>query len=601
MTPNTLRSKSIAVLPFANQSGAVEQEYFCDGMTEEIIKALSRIQGLKVTSRTSSFYFKDQNIPIPEIGRLLSVSTILEGSIRLAGNQVRISAQLIDVAEDYSFWSQSFDRSLDNIFAVQDEVSLLIADQLREHLGHFELKDQLVADPAVPVAHYQKYLRGRYHILKMGKSDIEVGMQILEDIIAEQEDFALAHLSLHLAYTLLGTIGLMPAQEAFTLGQKYLDRAIELDRTLPEVQLNLSYLAFLQEWNFPKGYEHLQEAFKIRPQVEYYQSMASMLVAEAKYVAALNYIQTALEIDPFSAINHHLQGFILYCQEKYPEALERFQQALELKSDFMASRLYLGQTLILLDRAEESLRFFEGLAEDGPGEVLKLSGRTMALAVLKGEEEIAAEIATLEAKRNTELLERATTLLINIYTLLGKKKEALNLIDIGVQYRLPMMIYLAVDPLLKPLRKEARFQTLLQMILGKKSDRYFFPRKYKKSLLDEDLLESYKAKLKNLMEKEQAFFDPQLTLRSLATMMEIPPNHLSQLLNEGFNQNFSEFVNAYRLEAFQQKVADPQYRHLTILALAFDSGFNSKTVFNTFFKKKMSQTPRAYCRSIWNS
>ncbi|MFT6337825.1 MAG: TolB-like protein/class 3 adenylate cyclase, partial [Halioglobus sp.] len=132
-------TKTIAVLPFVNMSSNPENEYFTDGMTEEIINALAKIKSLKVTSRTSSFFFKNKNISIPQIGQELNVSTILEGSIRLSGNKMRITAQLINVADDFHFWSESFDRSMEDIFAVQDEISLLIADKLREHIGHFDI------------------------------------------------------------------------------------------------------------------------------------------------------------------------------------------------------------------------------------------------------------------------------------------------------------------------------------------------------------------------------------------------------------------------------------------------------------------------------
>ncbi|MEO0340812.1 MAG: adenylate/guanylate cyclase domain-containing protein, partial [Bacteroidota bacterium] len=138
---------SIAVLPLRNLSADPGNEYFCDGLTEELINALSKIDGLKVTSRTSSFFFKGKNQTIPQIAEQLSVSIILEGSIRLWGNKMRINIQLIDVAEDYHFWSQSFDRSIDDLFAVQDEVSLLVADRLREQVGHFEIEPTLVEAP----------------------------------------------------------------------------------------------------------------------------------------------------------------------------------------------------------------------------------------------------------------------------------------------------------------------------------------------------------------------------------------------------------------------------------------------------------------------
>lgn len=179
--------KSIAVLPFLNMSPNHEAEYFSDGITEEIINALTKIMGLKVTSRTSSFYFKNKNIPISKIGHELKVSTILEGSIRLSRDKVRITAQLIDVVDDFHFWSETFDRSVEDIFVVQDEISLLIADKLREHLGHFEMGNNLIDIPDIPVTVYQLFLKGRYHLMKLTKEGTETAIAIFSESLLSKD------------------------------------------------------------------------------------------------------------------------------------------------------------------------------------------------------------------------------------------------------------------------------------------------------------------------------------------------------------------------------------------------------------------------------
>jgi len=589
--------KSLAVLPLVNMSSSEDNEYFSDGMTEEIINALAKIKGLKVTSRTSSFYFKNKNIPAPQIGQELNVSTILEGSIRLAGNRMRITAQLIDVADDFHFWSETFDRSIEDVFAVQDEVSLLIADRLREHLGHFDIEDHLVDAPEVPVEIYKSYLKSRYHMLKMSKPEIDTGIAILQQVIVEYPHFPLAHLGIHLGYALLGTIGLMPASEAFAKGKPFLDKAIELDENLPECQLHLAWISFLQKWDLAGTYRHLNKALEKRPVVDFYQTMASTLVAEGKFKAALNYIETALQLDPFSAINYHLKGFIFYSQEKYDQAIEQFEKSVRLKSDSQVSLLYWGQALLLLGRTTESLAFFQNLPDE-PDALLKLGGTTLAQAALGDLDEAQTGIAKLELALQTDLMERAMNLLILCRAMMGKHDEALKLIEQGVTSRLPMLVYLSIEPILKPLHSISRFQELMRQVLGEKTSFDGEKRKYKKSLLNQDLLKQYHAQLTQLMSTDKPYLNPNLTLRDLAEMLGIPPNQLSQLLNEGFDQNFAEFVNSYRLEMFKSKVADPNQRHLTILVLAYESGFNSKTVFNTFFNKMMGQTPKAYWKSV---
>ena len=173
----------------------------------------------------------------------------------------------------------------------------------------------------------------------------------------------------------------------------------------------------------------------------------------------------------------------------------------------------------------------------------------------------------------------------------------MDLIDQGIAYRLPLMVYHYVEPMLKTLRPLPRFQAQMKQILGEGSTYDFSKRKYKKALFDEQQLQNYRQQLEQLMVAQEPYLDPNLTLRDLAQKMDLPPNHLSQLLNEGFDKNFAEYINGYRLETFKVKAADPNLQHLTILALAYESGFNSKTVFNTFFKKTMGQTPSAWWKA----
>lgn len=449
------QSKSLAVLPFVNMSSNAENEYFSDGMTEEIINALTKIKELRVTSRTSSFFFKNKNIPITSIGKALNVSAILEGSIRLSGNSMRITVQLIDVAEDFHFWSETFDRSLENVFAVQDEISLIIADKLREHLGHFPIEETLVIAPKAGVESYQQYLKSRYHILKMSKPDIELGIEILENVIQHDQSFALAHLGIHHGYAMLATLGLMPAGEAFMKGKPFLDKAIQLDPNLPECQLNLAWISFLQHWDVEGAYRHLNKAYEIRPTVDFYQSKASVLVAEGKFADALKHIEIAKELDPFSEINYHLHGFILYVQEKYSEAIEQFEQCVNLKPDSLVSLSYWGQALLLQGKLKEGLAFFQNLSDE-KDYLQKLGGMTLSYAFLGDTNEAQNGIEKLEAALQSEVMDRALNQLILCKVVMGDHKAAIDLIETGVKNKLPMILYLNIEPLLKPLGKDVR-------------------------------------------------------------------------------------------------------------------------------------------------
>lgn len=592
------QTKSIAVLPFVNMSSSVDNEYFSDGMTEEIINALAKIKSLKVTSRTSSFFFKNKNIPVPKIGEQLNVSIILEGSIRLSGNMMRITAQLIDVLDDFHFWSETFDRSMENIFAVQDEISLLIADKLREHIGHFDIEDQLVEHPNISIKNYKLYLKSRSLLVKMTKVDIDEGILILEEVIKEQPSFTLAYLGIHQGYALLGTIGLVPAMEAFAKGKFFLDKALELDPTLPECQLNLAWISFLQEWDLAATYKHINKALEARPFVDCYKTMASTLVAEGKFEAALNHINIALQLDPFCEINHHLKGFIFYGQEKYDKAIEYFQKSVNLKPSSVVSILYWGQALLLMGRTTEGLAFFQNLPTDESNDLIKSGGTTLAHAALGNIAQAKAGIKKLEAALQTDLMGRAINILILCQAMLGNQEEALKLIEQGISYRLPMMVYLYKEPILKSLYSHPRFQELMQQIFGKEQIQHAPQKKYKKSSLNKTTAEKYHASLEQYMSKEQPFLQANLTLRELAQKIDIHPNNLSELLNEKMGKNFSAYINHYRVETFKTIAKNPKNGHLSLLGLAYESGFNSKTAFNTFFKKEMGMTPKQYLKGL---
>ena len=598
----TIQNKSIAVLPFINMSASTENEYFSDGITEEIINALSKIKNLKVTSRTSSFFFKNKKIPLTEIGNQLKVANILEGSVRLSNNKVRITAQLINVQEDSHFWSETFDRSLEDIFAVQDEISLLIAEKLREHIGHFEIADQLVPNQNIPVEIYKQYLKGKYFIQKLNLPDVKKAIAIFEELIIKQPDFALPYLGIHQGYAFFGAFGVLPAQEAFAKGKPYLDKAIALDENLPECQYNLAGISFWRDWDLEKVYQQMHKALEIRPgYADAYQTLAPTLAIEGKYDAALNCIEKALQLDPFAAMNMHLKGLVYYFQEKYEEAILYFDKCLVLEPHFILASMIKGTALLLKGDITKAKRVFQSLPTDKLGNLIKIGG--MALVYIKEGEIAKAEagITKLKGSLQTDLIDRAMSLLIFCYTTLERYEEAMQLIEQGMKYRLPFMLMLEAEPLLKPLKTIPRFREIMQEVIGKKNTAEFPKKKYKNSSLKPEDAEIYAQKLAQYIQKEEPYLQSDLTLRQLAEMIGIHPNNLSQLLNEKIGKNFSEYINALRLEAFKKNAENPANQHLTILALAYESGFNSKTVFNTFFKKMMGITPKAYWKTIQKS
>ncbi|QCK14284.1 hypothetical protein DCC35_05755 [Mangrovivirga cuniculi] len=202
-----INQKSIAVLPFENLSSDPENEYFSDGMTEEIINALSKIEGLEVTARTSTFVFKNIKKDIRHIGNELGVELVLEGSVRKSGNRVRITTQLIRTDNGFHIWSENFDRQLDDIFSLQDDVSLLIAEKIRENFGHLSFEDHLVKSQTTNIQSYQAFLKGRYFLKKWNLHDIAKGADYFEKSTILDPNFDLPFFGAGLSYSLLGSWG----------------------------------------------------------------------------------------------------------------------------------------------------------------------------------------------------------------------------------------------------------------------------------------------------------------------------------------------------------------------------------------------------------
>jgi len=596
----TVNEKSIAVLPFVNMSPDADNEYFSDGIAEEIINALTAIKNLKVTARTSSFSFKGKATDIRTIGQQLGVITVLEGSVRKAGQRVRITAQLVRTDDGFHLWSRTFDRELEDIFAVQDEISLSIADQIRENFGHLEFKDQLIKTPNVSVDVYERYLEGRYFFHRFNVLDIQRGLAILEDLTKKHPHFALANVSVQYGYNMLAAAGLMPARESLAKGKPFLDAALELDERLPECHHSLGWHSLNQDWDFIQAARHLERAIELRPgYADAHQKLFITLALEGKLQEAHKHIQTALQLDPLAPLNNYFIAYSHYLAEDFEKSNAYFERTFELEPSFLIGYSIYGLSLILQGRSTILLARAKAVSALKGSEVESLIMKSLALSKMGKQEEASACVEQLECYLDGVSRERVRFFLIYIESLLGRFEKALQHAEEGVRLREPLMTLLKVDPLLKTttLPKEQRYQALLKKIY-QLSD--LNPTAENKSrdgaLLSLKEVEHYKAQLEALMAQEHLYLNSSLSLRELADNLDLHPNKLSWLINEAIGQNFNAYINAFRLVTFKEKALDPRNQHLTLLGLAYDSGFNSKTVFNSFFKKMEKLTPRQWVK-----
>lgn len=589
---------SIAVLPFVNRSADPDNEYFSDGITEEIINALTKISGLKVIARTSSFAYKDKSVDVRLIGNQLGVNTILEGSVRKAKSKVRITAQLVRTDDGSHLWAKNFDRQLEDIFALQDEISLLIADRIRENFGHLEIDEQLVETPDIKVETYQLFLKGRYYLHKFNTNDIKRGILLLEQVLEQKPNFALAHVSIHYGYNMMAAGGLMPVEEALSKGKQHLDRAMELDNKLPECYHSLGWHSLNQDWDFTNATRYLMKAIELRPgYADAHQKLFINLALEGKIEAAFEHINTAHQLDPLSALSNYFLGYYYYLTKEFDRSNLYFEKTFELEVSFIVGYSIYALSLALQNRTDYIFEKAANIPQMAGAEIEQLIMSTLAYSRLGDLPNTNQGITQLKEALQGESRERVRFFLIYINTLLSQYEEAFAFIEAGVVNKEPLMTLLKVDPLLKPLHRFERFQNALEKIYAL-SDLHI-PQKKKTPISSLNTMETdrFMQKLIYHMEKENTFLDPSLSLRSLAEKLNLHPNKLSWLINEQIGKNFNEYINSFRLETFKQKALDPANSHLTLLGLAYESGFNSKTVFNAFFKKIEEMTPREWVKS----
>ncbi len=590
-----LNNKTIAVLPFVNMSSSEDNEFFSDGITEEIINALAKIGSLKVTSRTSSFFFKGKNLPISEIGDKLNVSTIIEGSVRLAGNSVRITAQLIQVEEDFHFWSETWDRKLENIFEIQDEISLLIAEKLREHFGHFEIQERLVEKQTESITAYEYCLKARFYEKKWNSEDTKMAISLYEKALALDSNYSEAHLGLAECYSFLGTTTSIPFEEGWGKTIQHTNLALALNGQSSGVHYQLSHQAFFLESNFNKALIEGEKAIAHNPNNALAQQNLSFLYTlSGDREKSSNHLKIALGLDPLSEETLFFSGYYHYITENYVDALETMEYCLSTNDKNIPAHSIKATCLLQLGRYDEVINYFDNIPQEIiiPGEKTGIVG--LAHALKKDEHNTSIYLEKLIAQSKEVDGFAADSYLFMMYVVIGDLDKAFEWVAQAIENNSFLLFLRYVDPIVNPLKKDTRYDSFLKKIF--QTDELEAPVKQKKVLLNEQEATAYRTQLLIHIKEKEPYLDANLSLRLLAGQIEIQPNQLSWLLNETIGKNFNEFINHYRIERFKTIAKDPQNSNLTIEGLSYDSGFNSKTVFNTYFKKATGLTPKQFLK-----
>jgi TolB-like protein/AraC-like DNA-binding protein len=572
-----------------------ENEYFSDGITEEIINALTTVKGLKVIARTSSFAFKNKNIDVRTIGDQLGVRTVLEGSVRKANNRVRITAQLISTDDGTHFWSKNFDRDLEDIFAVQDEISLHIADQIRENYGHLDIQEHLIKAPTQNMEAYDLYLKGRYQHLMWDGEGIINAVELYEQCVTIDPSFALPYFGLGYSYAMYGSWGNNRA--LLQLAEENLNKGFKLEKKSYIGYFGKATLLFWGKWDFINGHKTFHKAIKLNPSyTEAEEGLCELYTAVGYFEKALWHADNILRINPLSPNHYFTKANIYYLKEDYTKALECIETSLSINPDF-THPIALKQLCLILTKDYERLNDFldrTPLAER-PEECRVL------YQLVNPEDKIDADISRVGSMIKEDSGGALFPWQLFLLVHLGKHEMALDFLEENIEMRTGQIMNFMNIPLLKPLHQYQRFQDLLQVVFRKELLPHDSEKKIRttpsKGLISAAEIDMVLEVIGMGMKEKKWYQNPSLSLRQLAENVNISSNKLSWLLNERVGQNFNEYINSFRLENFKEKALDPANSHLTLIALAYESGFNSKSVFNSFFKKIEGVTPKTWLRS----
>jgi serine/threonine protein kinase/Tfp pilus assembly protein PilF len=454
-------TQSVAVLPFLNMSANPDNEFFADGITEDVIAQLSKIRSLKVISRTSVMPFKQHTQSLREIGARLQVATLLEGSVRRAGDRVRIVAQLIDAETDRHLWAETYDRQLTDIFAIQSDVALQIASALRTELSPDE-RNRIGREPTRNVNAYQLYLQGRHWYTRYTEEGFRKGIDYFRQAIAADPNYAMAHVGLALAYAELAAGqggGPVSGPEAYREAMEAISTALALDGSLGEAHSVLALLKCTHDFDWAGAETEFRLALELSPGVsDIYDHYGWLCSALERYDEALALVRRAQELDP---LTHRADvASTLLRAGRYQEALESAERCVEFDPEYMRGRSTLGWAYLKNGRPEEGLAELEQAVRLAPANTLYLAQLGQAYA-LTGMPEKGREVLRRLDQLATE---RYVTPyhLAYVYTGLGEHETAIDLLERAYEERAGSVYGVKGSFLFAPLRSHPRFKALLE-------------------------------------------------------------------------------------------------------------------------------------------
>lgn len=460
LTPQSPMSggrNSIAVLPFANISGDPDNEYFCDGLAEELLNALAKIDDLRVAARTSAFSFKGRNAKVSEIAAALNVKTVLEGSVRKAGDRIRINVQLVNATDGYHLWSERYDRRLDDIFDVQDEIALAVVDALKVKLLGEE-RSAVLKRRTQSAEAYEFYLRGLSHFNKWTPADFHKAIENFERAIAIDPNYASAYAGLADAYTEL-TFFSFAFVDAGPKAREAAIKALQLDDCLAEAHNSAALIKMYFDWDYAGAEDEFKRGVALNPgSASVHMWYGWYLALMERFDESLNELQRARELDPLSPPNINAIGVVYHWSRQSERAIAQFQKVLELYPNYAVALSFLAEAYALKGDIASARRIVEQIepAAMDP-QALSVSGYVYAMS---GDRDKAHAILKEFGERSGPGYLPAINF-AHVYAGLGDHEQALEWLERACDDRASWIAFLKVDVKFDSLRSDPRFRELL--------------------------------------------------------------------------------------------------------------------------------------------
>ncbi len=457
---------SIAVLSFANLSDDPSNQYFCDGLAEELINALAKLEQIRVVARTSAFSFKGKEKDVREIGRKLKVSTVLEGSVRKSGNRLRITVQLINAANGYHLWSERYDTEMQDIFEVQDEITLAVVGALKLKLLGKE-KSAILRHHTENSQAYLFYLKGQYYRWKTEPDEFRKCCEYFERAVNADPSFALGYFGLNSFYGYGSAWGVLPPDEGWPKAHAALTKALQLDDTLPEAHLSLAAFLLVHDRNWVGGEKEIKRVLALNPKLaEIHHLYSFYFLTMGRFDHAIAEGRRALESDPLSLIYGRSLGMCLYFSRRYDEAVAQYRETLELDQNDISLHELLGNAYEQQGRHSEAIAEWQkATALTGDNELAARLGSDAAQGDLEGAVSARAQKSVEHANERASRGEYVPAIeYARAWVRLGDNDQAFCWLEKASSERNVFSLLLNADPLYDTLRADKRFDPLRQGI-----------------------------------------------------------------------------------------------------------------------------------------